>query len=357
MKVSGKKYKSIWKEKDSIYIIDQTLLPNEFKVLKLDTFNKFCEAIISMQVRGAPLIGVTSAFAIAHSMSIDPSINNLRKSAETLLKTRPTAINLYWAVNKIVTELENTEEEYRTELSKCIAESMASTDIKTNQKIGDFGFDLLKGIKTKKDKTLNILTHCNAGWLATVDWGTALSPIFKANQENFDLHVWVDETRPRNQGQLTAWELKNEGIKHTLVTDNAGGHLMQMGFVDVVIVGSDRTTLNGDVCNKIGTYLKALAAFDNNIPFYVALPCSTIDVEISDGLMEIPIENRSVDEIYKISGLNCKGERTEVTSYYDDLTNYLNPAFDVTPSNLITGLITEKGVIKSSKEEITKILK
>ena len=355
MKVSGSNYKSIWREDDSIFIIDQTLLPSEFRILELNTFDKFCEAIVSMRVRGAPLIGVTAAYAIAFSMSIDPSTNNLMKSAEKLLKTRPTAINLYWAVNKMISDLKRAEEGSRGEYSMSIAEKIASSDISTNKKIGDFGYELLKNISTKKDRPLNILTHCNAGWLATVDWGTALSPIFRANQEGFDLHVWVDETRPRNQGLLTAWELKNEGINHTLITDNAGGHLMQKGYVDIVIVGSDRTTINGDVCNKIGTYLKALAAKDNNVPFYVALPSSTIDWDIKN-YKDIPIEERQSEELSHIEGLDENGNVKKI-QIYPKKSKAMNLAFDVTPSKYVTGLITEKGVCEASEKGLKDLFK
>jgi len=355
MKVNGENLRSIWRENTShkIKIIDQRYLPHSLKIIELNSLNDYCVAISEMKVRGAPLIGVTAAFAIADSMAKDSSDSNLEITCDLLSQTRPTAMNLFWAIKFIKEKLSKINAN-RAEEAQKLADLLASEDIQKNKAIGEEGFRVLADISSKKNKeVVNILTHCNAGWLATVDWGTALSPIFKANREGMKIHVWVDETRPRNQGGLTAWELVNEDIDHTMIVDNSGGHLMQRGMVDVVIVGSDRTTSAGDVCNKIGTYLKALAAKDNNIPFYAALPSSTIDWNIQNGLKDIPIENRSSKEIDHVSGLDADGS-LQTLRIYSERVKSLNPAFDVTPSKFVTGLITEKGIYDPNEETLRK---
>jgi len=356
MKVDGQNFKSIWRAGSlgQVQIIDQRLLPHSIKIIELNTLNDYCSAISDMKVRGAPLIGVTAAFAIADAIKEDPSDKNLTKCCELLALTRPTAVNLFWAIALLKKELLSTPVDFRIEKSRELADLLAHEDIEKNKAIGEHGAKLLHNIsKTKSDGIVNILTHCNAGWLATVDWGTALAPIFKANRDGIKLHVWVDETRPRNQGGLTAWELINEGIDHTLIVDNSGGHLMQRDLVDIVIVGSDRTTAAGDVCNKIGTYLKALAAKENNIPFYAALPSSTIDWSITNGLKDIPIENRSSEEIDYMTGINNAGNM-ETIRIYPETVNSLNPAFDVTPSKFVHGIITEKGILNPDEGSLRK---
>ena len=356
MRIKGKHFRSIWREGNCIKIIDQRYLPYELKIVELNNLEEFFYAIKEMQVRGAPLIGVTAAYGIAKSIYEDPSDDNLLKTCKVLEKTRPTAINLFWAINLLKKELLNINIDERKNKAIGLADSIAEDDISNNAMIGINGAEILKELARNQSKsTINVLTHCNAGWLATVDRGTALSPIFKARDEGLNIHVWVDETRPRNQGCLTAWELENEEIEHTVIVDNAGGHLMQTGLIDIVIVGSDRTSLNGDVCNKIGTYLKALSAKDNNIPFYAALPISTIDREIENGL-EIPIENRSNLEVKNVRGLDSNQNITEINLYPNENTKLLNPAFDVTPAKLVTGIITDKGVCLPQKKEIIKLL-
>lgn len=359
MLVEGKHLTTIWYDEkdDKINIIDQRLLPHELKIITLNSLSDVCFAIKQMQVRGAPLIGITAAYGMYIASKKNSDINFLKKSAEKLKLTRPTAVNLAWAVDLIINKIENNENINRSVYILSLANQMRQDDIINCKKIGENGFKLLESIYNKKKTTINILTHCNAGWLATVDWGTALSPIFKANEKNIPIHVWVDETRPRNQGAaLTCWELAQEGIAHTLIVDNAGGHLMQHGQVDVCIVGSDRTTLNGDVCNKIGTYLKALAAKDNQIPFYVALPVSSIDFSISDGLREIPIEERSALEVTHVTGVKDTGELATIRLSPEGVTAS-NYGFDVTPANLVSFLITERGVVKAKKSEIVSLKK
>tara|TARA_Y100000739_G_C20608216_1_gene466935 strand:+ start:175 stop:1287 length:1113 start_codon:yes stop_codon:yes gene_type:complete len=351
MRIDNKHWQTIWVDdnKKSVNIIDQTLLPHKFNILNLKKVEDFYSAIKNMNVRGAPLIGVTGAYGLVFAIREDSSNENIQKSFNLLNSARPTAINLKWALERIFNNVINLKENERFSIAFSEAIAIEKEDILMCEKIGDNGKNILKNLLDKKkektkDPTLNVLTHCNAGWLATVDWGTALAPIYKAHREGIKLHVWVDETRPRNQGaSLTAYELTNEGISNTIIVDNAGGHLMQHSKVDVVIVGSDRTTKSGDVCNKIGTYLKALAAKDNNIPFYVALPFSTIDWDINNGLNEIPIENRSQDEVSHIIGMNSNKEISKVRLIPEG-SNCVNPGFDVTPSSLVTALITEKGV-------------
>ena len=358
MKVKGKKYKSIWldKKKSVVAVIDQRLLPHQFKLLYLKNIKDVKKAIQNMVVRGAPLIGVTAAYGIYLSIKKNPSDKNLNSSVNFLKDARPTAVNLSWALEFMKKKLLDEKPSDREDISKEIAEEISNNDIKCCKKIAENGLKIILGIKKrKKNKTINILTHCNAGWLATVDWGTALSPIFLAHRKKIKIHVWVDETRPRNQGSsLTAWELLQEKIPHTIITDNAGGHIMQHGMVDMCITGSDRTTVNGDVCNKIGTYLKALSAHDNKIPFYVALPSNTIDLNSKNYLKDVPIEERDSDELTHIKGINSKGKNTKIriTPKGSKVSNY---SFDVTPAKYVTRLITEKGIHKPSKIEIKKI--
>jgi len=351
LKVLGKNYKTIWLDPvDSrkVKIIDQRLLPHEFKVRVLESIEDVNDAISQMAVRGAPLIGATAGWGVylasVEALEKDLDFDFVYKKSLQLIDSRPTAINLKWAVSRMISKFELSNNLYElAENLKKEAQAICDEDEKSSIKIGQSGLDIIRDLSYKKSgATVNILTHCNAGWLAAVDFGTATAPIYAARDAGIDLHVWVDETRPRNQGSnLTAWELDNEGIKHTVIVDNAGGHLMQNGEVDLCIVGSDRTTRSGDVCNKIGTYLKALAAKDNNIPFYVALPESTFDWSIDDGISEIPIEKRDENEIAFISGKNgneiCEVRVTPQNS------KCLNIAFDVTPYNLITGFITPRG--------------
>ena len=338
MLVEGNNLTTIWHDTVDgvVKIIDQRLLPHELKIVDLNTLDEAKFAIKEMQVRGAPLIGVTAAYGLYLASKNNSDIENLIQSAKQLKDTRPTGVNLAWAVDKIIEQIKDVDKNKRSENILQIADKIREDDIKSCSNIGDNGLKLLEEIYNKKNSTVNILTHCNAGWLATVDWGTALSPIFKAHKKNIPIHVWVDETRPRNPGfNLTAWELINENIPNSLIVDNAGGHLMQKGMVDVCITGTDRTTLNGDVCNKIGTYLKALAAFDNKIPFYVAAPISSIDFTIKDGLNNIPIEERDEKEVSSVYGINSKGitESIKITPKNANCKNY---AFDVTPAKFIT---------------------
>lgn len=358
MIIDGKHLQSIWFDRDLavVKIIDQTKLPHELVIASLTTLAEICHAIELMQVRGAPLIGVTSAYGIYLAMLDDAQ--GLQYALDKLAGTRPTAINLQWALSRMEEVLQNVPEEQRAAVAFDLAQTLEQEDIKICAAIGDNGADLLQKLWEEKkatQKKLNVLTHCNAGALATVDWGTALAVIYKAVERDIPLHVWVDETRPRNQGAaLTCWELARQGIEHTLIVDNAGGHLMQHGKVDVCIVGSDRTTANGDVCNKIGTYLKALAAKDNQIPFYVALPVSSIDFSIDDGLRDIPIEQRSKFEVTHVTGIKDTGELATVrlSPKGVSVSNY---GFDVTPANLVSCLITERGVVKAQKSEIANL--
>ena len=340
MFVEGKLHRTIKASSDltRVTIIDQTALPFEFKLIDLKNLEDVVQAIKFMQVRGAPLIGVTSAYGIALAMNKNSSDKSLMKAAISLKKSRPTAVNLSWAVNKMLEYLKSYDFNRRANLAWHYANQLAEEDIKTNKDIGRAGLLLLKKIKSNP---LNILTHCNAGWLATIDHGTALSPIYQAVEEGIDIHVWVDETRPRNQGMnLTAWELTQANIPHTIISDNTGGLLMQQGKVDCVIVGADRISIDGQVCNKIGTYLKALAAKAHNIPFYVAAPLSTIDKNFMGKQHPFEIESRDPDELLKIKGINSDGKISEVKI---GLSNAYNPAFDITPSEYISMIICEKG--------------
>ena len=352
MLVNKKNYHSIWIDSlNKVKIIDQTLLPFEFKVIELESLEGTAEAIINMRVRGAPLIGVTAAFGLYLSIKKSNQEVDIIKARDHLISTRPTAINLKWAVDRMVEKIIKTKKELREAEALAIAKKMHLDDQDINEMIGNAGAKVIKKIYEEKNKTINILTHCNAGWLATVDWGTATSPIYKARDLGVPIHVWVDETRPRNQGSfLTSWELNNENIENTILVDNAGGHLMQNNKIDLVITGSDRTTYTGDVCNKIGTYLKALAAYDNGIPFYVALPSSTIDWNISNGNM-IEIEERDQNEVHYVRGIDNKKvlQDVRVTPHESKASNF---AFDVTPSKYITGLITEFGLLGANESEI-----
>ena len=347
MKVNGVPYRSIWLDADgwTVRIIDQTLLPHQFEVISLTTLEEAAVAIETMQVRGAPLIGATAAYGMALALRVDASDAALEAAADRLRRTRPTAINLNWAIDEMLKALRATAPGDRVAQAYRKAAWICDEDVETNRRIGANGLEIIRQIAaTKPGQTVNILTHCNAGWIATVDWGTALAPIYMAHDEGIDVHVWVDETRPRNQGAfLTAWELGQHGVPHTIIADNTGGHLMQHGMVDMCIVGTDRTTAQGDVANKIGTYLKALAAKDNGVPFYVALPSSTIDWTLNDGVKEIPIEERSQEEMTHMSGRTANGEivKVQISAPGSRAANY---GFDVTPARLVTGLITERGI-------------
>jgi methylthioribose-1-phosphate isomerase len=353
LKVGDRHYRSIWLARDgrNVEIIDQTRLPHEFKVVTLRNLEDAAVAIKDMWVRGAPLIGATAAYGVALHMHADASDKGLQAAHDGLIVTRPTAVNLRWALDEMRRWLTPIAPSGRAAAAYARAAEIADEDIAINESIGRNGLYIIRDIARKKrGKRINILTHCNAGWLATVDWGTATAPIYKAQAEGIDLHVWVDETRPRNQGAyLTAWELAGAGVPHTLIVDNAGGHLMQRGDVDLCIVGTDRVAANGDVANKIGTYLKALAAHDNGIPFYVALPSPTIDWTVADGVKDIPIEERSGSEVSDVWGRGEDGRVTKVR-VSPDATPSGNPAFDVTPARLVTGLITERGVAPATEQ-------
>lgn len=359
MNVGGKHFRTIWLNEDgrSVDIIDQRWLPHEFRVVPLSTVEDVAVAIRDMWVRGAPLIGVTAAYGMAIQMQTDASDAALDAAWEKLHETRPTAINLRWALDEMRKLLKPLPVSERVAAAYKRAAEIADEDVELNRSIGGNGLAIIKEIAARKKpgERVNILTHCNAGWLATVDYGTATAPIYLAVEAGIPVHVYVDETRPRNQGaQLTAWEMAGHGVPHTLIVDNAGGHLMQHGDVDMVIVGTDRTTANGDVCNKIGTYLKALAAKDNDIPFYVALPSPTIDWTVSDGLTEIPIEERSGEEVSYVQGKTETGEIARVR-VSPEASPAGNPAFDVTPARLVTGLITERGVAKASRDGLAAL--
>ncbi len=358
MHVNGKQYSTIWYDSDNhhVSIIDQTRLPHQFTIIQLKSLDDFCHAIQSMQVRGAPLIGATAAFGLAMAVIDDSNTENISHAYNTLLATRPTAVNLRWALDRISATIKKADKEQQGQIALAEAERIRQEDIKTCEAIGEHGLALITEFQTQKsgNEVINILTHCNAGWLATVDWGTALAPIYKAHNQGLPIHVWVDETRPRNQGaSLTAWELSQHGIPHTVISDNTGGHLMQNDMVDLCIVGTDRTTASGDVCNKIGTYLKALAAADNGIPFYVALPASTVDWTIDDGLKDIPIEIRDAREVTHISGKHHNGDIVEIQLVEDSTA--LNYAFDVTPARLVSGLITEHGIFSANRSSLNQL--
>jgi methylthioribose-1-phosphate isomerase len=352
MRIDGRDYRTIWLDADGrrVHVIDQTRLPHRFETVALDDLDAAARAIRDMIVRGAPLIGVTGAYGLALAAAADPRDAAILAAYETLLATRPTAVNLRWGLDRVRALLLAAPEAGRAALAYAEAGRIAEEDVACCAAIGDHGAALIHAAAEKNPgRPVNILTHCNAGWLATVDWGTALAPIYKAARAGVPVHVWVDETRPRNQGaSLTAFELLSEGVPHTVIADNAGGHLMQHGLVDLAIVGTDRTTRSGDVCNKIGTYLKALAAQDNGVPFYVALPSSTIDWRLSDGVRGIPIEERGAREVTHISGRTADGGVAEV-QVTPEGSPARNWAFDVTPARYVTGLITERGVCAASE--------
>jgi len=359
MNVGDTHYRSIWYDETAgeVRIIDQRWLPHEFRVVPLKTRADFSTAIRDMWVRGAPLIGATAAYGVAEDMARDPSDANLGQVWEELHATRPTAINLRWALNEMRNLLLPLPPSERAAAAFRKAAQICDEDVEANRMIGVHGLEIVKRIAAEKPagEPVRILTHCNAGWLATVDWGTATSPIYHAVEAGIPVHVFVDETRPRNQGALlTAWEMAGHGVPHDLIVDNAGGHLMQRGEVDMVIVGTDRTTAAGDVCNKIGTYLKALAAQDNGVPFYVALPSPTIDWTVSDGLAEIPIEERAGREVTHVQGKLADGRVDEV-QISPDPTPARNPAFDVTPARLVSGLITERGVCAAAPAGLAEL--
>lgn len=356
MKVDGTPFRSIWWDNTAqvAKIVDQRWLPHEFRQQSLESLTDYADAIVQMRVRGAPLIGATAAYGMAFALAQDSSDGGMSSAYDRLIATRPTAINLKWALDRVRLAMQSVAVSDRAAVSLQLAHDLADEDVEINRMIGVHGLALIRDIAAKKPKgdPVRLLTHCNAGWLATVDWGTATSPMYQAHDAGLALHVWVDETRPRNQGALTAWELGSHGIPHTYITDNAGGHLMQHGMVDMVITGTDRTTRTGDVCNKIGTYLKALAARDNGVPFYVALPSPTIDWTVSDGVRDIPIEDRGGAEITHIQGRDAAGQIAQV-QVTPDGTIGGNPAFDVTPARLVTGLITERGVCEASEDGLT----
>ena len=358
MNVDGKAHRTIWRDHadGDVLIVDQVRLPHRFEIMTLRSVEDAARAIKNMHVRGAPLIGVTAAYGLALAARLDPSDDNLTAAAHILRATRPTAVNLQWALAEMRAALSRIAPADRAAAAFAEADAIAEADIALNRAMATHGLALLRDLAAKHPgRPINILTHCNAGWLATVDWGTATAPIYAAYEAGLPVHVYVDETRPRNQGAaLTAWELGQHGVPHTVVVDNVGGHLMQHGMVDCVIVGTDRTTATGDVCNKIGTYLKALAAKAHNVPFYVATPSPSIDFAMEDGVASIPIEQRGAEEVTHMSGLTDTGEvaRIQVTPPGSPVLNY---AFDVTPAALVTGLITERGVVAPNKAALAAV--
>lgn len=359
MNIDGKAYRSIWLADDgwSVRIIDQTKLPHQFTIARLTTVDETATAIRTMVVRGAPLIGAAAAYGLCLALRDDPSDTSLAAAKEKLAQTRPTAVNLRWALERMSDAVGRLPEDQRVEAAYQLAAAICDEDVAMNQAIGEHGLALIDTLWAKRGRSgvVNILTHCNAGWLATVDWGTALAPIYLAHDRGIPVHVWVDETRPRNQGaSLTAWELARHGVAHTVIVDNLGGHLMQRRLVDCCITGTDRTTAAGDVCNKVGTYLKALAARDNDVPFYVALPGPTIDWSITDGVGEIPIEQRASEEVSKITGRTEEGSIITVAITPED-SPVANWAFDITPARLITALITERGICEASAEGLASL--
>ena len=358
MKVGSVHRRTIWPSVDgrAVEVIDQTRLPHAFVTTRLDTLEEAAHAIRAMLIRGAPLIGATAAYGLALGLKDDPSDAALARAYDLLLATRPTAINLRWALDDVRAQVAGLAPRDRAAAAWKRAAEICEEDVEINRSIGRHGLDLIRQAAAKRPgKTVNVLTHCNAGWLATVDWGTATAPIYLAHEAGIPIHVWVDETRPRNQGaSLTAWELNNHGVDHTVIVDNTGGHLMQHGQVDLCFVGTDRTTSEGDVCNKIGTYLKALAAKDNGVPFYVCLPSPTIDWTIKDGVKEVPIEERDGAEVSKVTGRTADG-RIATVQVIPDGSPVVNYGFDVTPARLVTGLVTERGVASASKEGLLSL--
>ena len=358
MKIENKEYRTIWFDEANqlVKIIDQTKLPHQFIIKDLKTVKDAINAIKVMEVRGAPLIGGTAAYGMVLAVQENNDPDFIKKSSEELIQSRPTAINLKWAVDRMLNKLEGVNVDEVLNIALNEAKEICDEDEKFCENIGLNGLKIIEEIYNKKKETVNILTHCNAGWLATINWGTATSPIYHAHQKGIPVHVWVDETRPRNQGaNLTSYELNEENIPNTIIADNTGGILMQRGDVDMCIVGTDRTLSNGDVCNKIGTYLKALAAHDNNVPFYVALPSSTIDWEIKEG-KDIPIEERNSEELSHMEGMDDNNEIKKIL-IYPKKSKAMNLAFDVTPSKYVTGLITEKGICEASSDALKKMFK
>ena len=356
MKIEGREYRTIWFENNIVKIIDQTKLPHQFIIKDLKSAKDAINAIKVMEVRGAPLIGATAAYGLVLSIIEKNDQSFLKKTAEDLINSRPTAINLKWAIDRMMNKLSSVNDNKILEIALNEAKEICEEDVKFCESIGLNGLKIIEKIYNKKKDTVNILTHCNAGWLATINWGTATSPIYHAHKKGIPVHVWADETRPRNQGaNLTSYELNEEKIPNTIIADNTGGILMQRGEVDLCIVGTDRTLANGDVCNKIGTYLKALAAHDNNVPFYVALPSSTIDWNIKN-YKDIPIEERNSEELSHIEGLDDEGKIKKV-QIYPTKSKAMNLAFDVTPAKYVTGLITEKGVCEASNDALQKMFK
>jgi methylthioribose-1-phosphate isomerase len=353
MRVAGVDRRTIRRDGRRVFIIDQARLPFELREVELDDVAQAVQAIRSMQVRGAPLIGATAAYGMALAMQSDPADAQLERAGALLGATRPTAVNLQWALSRMVARLRPLAPAARANAAWQEADRIAEEDVALNRAIGRHGLALLQSIAETKGR-VNVLTHCNAGWLATVDVGTALAPVYAAHDAGLDVHVWVDETRPRNQGLLTAWELSQHGVANTLVADNAGGHLMQHGKVDIVIVGADRVSAGGDVCNKIGTYLKALAARDCGVPFYAAVPSPTIDWDIRDALREIPIEERDAAELLQVKGRDGQGKAAMVDIGVPG-SGAANPAFDVTPAKLVTGLITDRGVVAATAAALATI--
>jgi methylthioribose-1-phosphate isomerase len=356
MRIQGKEYRTIWYEEKIVKIIDQTKLPHQFIIKDLNSVKDAINAIKVMEVRGAPLIGGTAAYGIVLAIQESTEKEFINKSAEELIQSRPTAINLKWAVDRMMSKLSGINSDQILNIALKEAKEICDEDEKFCENIGINGLRIIEEIYNKKKSTVNILTHCNAGWLATINWGTATSPIYHAHKKGIPVHVWVDETRPRNQGaNLTSYELNEEEIPNTIIADNTGGILMQRGEVDMCIVGTDRTLSNGDVCNKIGTYLKALAAYDNKVPFYVALPSSTIDWDIKDA-KDIPIEQRNSEELSHVEGIDENNEVKKIL-IYPKKSKAMNLAFDVTPSKYVTGLITEKGICEASTEGLKKLYK
>jgi methylthioribose-1-phosphate isomerase len=355
VKISGVHFRTIWLTKSStVRVIDQSRLPFEFATRDLETLADAAHAINTMVVRGAPLIGATAAYGMALAAREDPADSHLTEAARTLQGTRPTAINLAWALKRMRNVLREVRPQDRVVVAFREAAAICDADVEQCRSIGVHGLEIVRGLAKAAGRGLNVLTHCNAGWLACVDWGTALSPVYMAHDAGIPVHVWVDETRPRNQGAaLTAFELGAHGVPHTVIADNLGGHLMQRGQVDIVIVGSDRTTAGGDVCNKVGTYLKALAASDNRVPFYAALPVTTIDWSVEAG-SSIPIEERSPQEVTHITGQSPSGQ-LETVRLVPEKSAALNLAFDVTPARLVTGLITERGTCPASREGLRQL--
>jgi len=356
MKIEGKEYRTIWFENNVVKIIDQTKLPHQFIIKDLKTVKDAINAIKTMEVRGAPLIGAAAAYGLVLAIIENNDQSFLKKSSENLLNSRPTAINLKWAVDRMMKKLSGINSDQILNIALDEAKEICEEDVKFCKNIGLNGLKIIEEIYNKKKDTVNILTHCNAGWLATINWGTATSPIYHAHKKGIKIHVWVDETRPRNQGaNLTSYELNEEEIPNTIIADNTGGILMQRGDVDMCIVGTDRTIATGDVANKIGTYLKALAAHDNNVPFYVALPSSTIDWKTKD-FRDIPIEERNSEELSHIEGLD-KNNNVKKVLIYPRKSKAMNLAFDITPAKYVTGLITEKGICEASEKGLKGLFK